>query len=188
MKISLGMPIPDLGSLPGSRPGEGGGGGSTLFKFTTSSVSQSDATLACGEPTDTGRYKSTSPSTPVAVGDIIFREAQGTTYPAIGFYRDPLAGYYKISDDGEVVFVGDCPEILSFDSTTVPESNNETICSAVVAGKMYKLGSDALAEGDIVYKDVEGTETADEGFYHLTTEDYYEVDGAGEVQDIQSCN
>tara|TARA_R110001583_G_scaffold26479_1_gene95262 strand:- start:1109 stop:1681 length:573 start_codon:yes stop_codon:yes gene_type:complete len=190
MKISLGMPIPDLGSLPGSRPG--GGGGNALFAFNTSSTSQSNAQNACNQSTGTTRYKSTSFSTPVAVGNIIFREQAGETYPAVGYYKDALAGYYQLGDDGEVTSIGSC-DYESFDSTTEAQSNNENICEANVEGKMYKFGSSTLLVGDIVYKDDSGSETADDGFYKLSTGKYYQVDSlaagsaAGKVTDIQQC-
>lgn len=190
MKISLGMPIPDLGSLPGSRPG---GGGNTLFGFNTSSAPESGGENACAQATETTRYKSTSSSTPVAVGNVIFREQAGESYPSVGYYRDPLAGFYQLGDDGIVESIGSCLTIQSFNSTTEPQSNNETICEASVEGKMYKLGSSALTTGDIVYKDASGSETAGDGFYKLNTGKYYQVDSnaagsaAGKVTDIQQC-
>jgi|TARA_R110001599_G_scaffold270160_1_gene471097 hypothetical protein len=189
MKISLGMPIPDLGSLPGSRPG---GGGNALFVFDTSATAQSDGQDACDQSTNTARYKSTSSSTPIAVGNIIFREEAGETYPAVGYYKDKEAGYYQLGDDGEVTSIGSC-DYESFDSTTEAEANNESICEASVEGKMYKFGSSTLLVGDIIYKDVSGSETAGNGFYKAGTGKYYQVDStavgsaAGKVTDIQQC-
>lgn len=191
MKISLGMPIPDLGSLPGSRPG--GGGGNTLFGFNTSSTAQPGGTDACTQSTGTTRYKSTSSSTPVAVGNVIFREQAGESYPSAGYYRDPLAGFYSITGiEGIVESIGACLTIESFDSTTEPESNDESICEASIEGKMYKLGSSALTSGDIVYKDSEGSELAEAGFYKTvnitTTEpEYYQINGSGGVISVVGC-
>jgi len=189
MKISLGMPIPDLGSLPGSRPG--GGGGNTLFGFNTSSAAQPGGTDACTQSTGTTRYKSTSSSTPVAVGNVIFREQAGETYPSVGYYRDPLAGFYQIGDDGLVESIGACLTIESFDSTTEPQPNNESICEASIEGKMYKLGSSDLDNGDIVYKDSDGSELAEAGFYKTEISNvphYYQIEpGSGEVVDVEPC-
>ena len=179
MKISLGMPIPDLGSLPGSRPG---GGGNALFVFDTSATAQSDGQDACDQSTNTA----------IAVGNIIFREEAGETYPAIGYYKDKEAGYYQLGDDGEVTSIGSC-DYESFDSTTEAEANNESICEASVEGKMYKFGSSTLLVCDIIYKDVSGSETAGNGFYKAGTGKYYQVDStavgsaAGKVTDIQQC-
>ena len=190
MKISLGMPIPDLGSLPGSRPG--GGGGNALFAFNTSSTSQSNGENACNQSTGATRYKSTSSSTPIAVGNVIFREEAGETYPAVGYYKDALAGYYQLGDDGEVISIGSC-DYETFNSTTEPQGSNENICEATVEGKMYKFGSSTLLVGDIVYKDASGSEAAGDGFYKLNTGKYYQVDStaagsaAGKVTDIQQC-
>tara|TARA_R110002020_G_scaffold280602_1_gene496368 strand:+ start:192 stop:761 length:570 start_codon:yes stop_codon:yes gene_type:complete len=189
MKISLGMPIPDLGSLPGSRPG---GGGNALFAFNTSSTSQSNAQNACDQSTGTTRYKSTSSSTPIAVGNIIFREQAGETYPAVGYYKDALAGYYQLGDDGEVTSIGSC-DYESFTSTTEPNPSSEAICEVSAEGRMYKFGSSTLLVGDIVYKDDSGSEKAGDGFYKLNTSKYYQVDStaagsaAGKVTDIQQC-
>ena len=187
MKISLGMPIPDLGSLPGSRPG---GGGNTLFGFYTSSAAQPGGTDACTQATGTTRYKSTSSSTPVAVGNVIFREQAGESYPSVGHYRDPLAGFYKVGDDGLVESIGACLTIESFDSTTEAQSSAESICEASVEGKMYKLGSSDLETNDIVYKDSNGSELADEGFYKTEISGvphYYRINGSGEVIDVVGC-
>jgi len=183
MKISLGMPIPDLGSLPGSRPG---GGGNTLFGFNTSSTAQPDEENACTQATETTMYKSTSSSTPVAVGNVIFREEAGETYPAVGYYKDALAGFYRLGNDGLVESIGACLTIQSFDSTTDAQVNSENICEADVEGKMYKLGSSALTTGDIVYKDDAGEEVADPGFYKIPN-NYYQINGSGEVIKVESC-
>ena len=184
MKISLGMPIPDLGSLPGSRPG---GGGNTLFSFNTSSLGAGDSETACTQATETTRYKSTSSSTPVAVGNVIFREQAGESYPASGYYRDPLAGFYQVGDDGIVESIGSCLTIQSFDSTTDAQPSDESICEATAEGKMYKLGSSALTTGDIVYKDDAGSEVAEQGFYKQLNNNYYQINGSGEVIQIESC-
>ena len=183
MKISLGMPIPDLGSLPGSRPG---GGGNSLFGFTASTAPKATSSLACAETSTTTFFKSTSPATPVAVGNIIFREQAGTTFANVGYYSD-ATNYYEIVTEGVVNEIGTCTiPILSFNSTTEPEANSETICAASIEGKMYKEGSNALAVGNIVYKDVAGSELADEGFYKITG-NYYQIGGSGNVLDITAC-
>lgn len=186
MKIRLGMQIPDLGSLPGSRPG-GEGGGNTLFGFNTSDSAQSSGENACTQSTGTTRYKSTSSSTPVAVGNVIFREQAGETYPAVGYYKDPLAGFYQVGDDGLVESIGACLTIQSFNSTTEAQPNDESICEATVEGKMYKLGSSALTTGDIVYKDSAGSELAEAGFYKQLNNNYYQINGSGAVVQIESC-
>tara|TARA_R110001632_G_scaffold64650_2_gene153627 strand:- start:868 stop:1440 length:573 start_codon:yes stop_codon:yes gene_type:complete len=190
MKISLGMPIPDLGSLPGSRPG---GGVIGLLGFQTSTTEQTTEANACSQVQKIERFKRTSASTPVAVGDIIFREKAGTSYPPDGYYKDLLAGFYKVKNEGEVVEIGSCATIESFDSTDTPEANAENICVATIGEKMYKLGSADLAVTNIVYKDVDGAETADEGFYKTTIGGdpvYYEIsnnDNNGEVVKIELC-
>jgi len=184
MKISLGMPIPDLGSLPGSRPG----GGNTLFSFNTSSLGAGNSGTACTEATGTTRYKSTSSSTPVAVGNVIFIEQAGESYPSVGYYRDPLAGFYQLGDDGIVESIGAC--LFYFDSTTDAQGDGETICEADVEGRMYKSGSSALTIGDIVYKDDAGSEVADQGFYKKLNNlgsDYYQINGSGEVIKVEPC-
>ena len=187
MKISLGMPIPDLGSLPGSRPG---GGGNTLFGFNTSGAPESGGENACAQATETTRYKSTSSSTPVAVGNVIFREQAGESYPSVGYYRDPLAGFYQLGDDGIVESIGSCLTIQSFNSTT-EAAVEENICEASVEGKMYKLGSSALTTGDIVYRDDTGSEIAEQGFYKQLNNNgstnYYQINGSGEVIKVESC-
>ena len=184
MKISLGMPIPDLGSLPGSRPG---GGGNSLFGFTASTAPKATSSLACAETSTTTFFKSTSPATPVAVGNIIFREQAGTTFANVGYYSD-ATNYYEIVTEGVVNEIGTCTiPILGFDSTIEPEANNETICAASVEGKMYKAGSNALAVGNIVYSDAAGTTLASEGFYKFNPNNYYQIGGSGNVLDIKSC-
>jgi len=190
MKISLGMPIPDLGSLPGSRPG---GGVIGLLGFQTSTTEQSTEENACSQVQKIERFKRTSPSTPVAVGDIIFREKAGTSYPPDGYYKDLLAGFYQIKNEGYVFEIGSCAIIESFNSTNSPEINAENICAAVIGNKMYKLGSADLAVTNIVYKDDDGAETANEGFYKTTVDGnpvYYEIsniDIDGEVVKIELC-
>lgn len=188
MKISLGISIPDLGSLPGSRPG--GGGGSTLFSFNSSEFSQVNESDACEETANTARFKSSSSNIPVQVGDVIFREAEGASYIPDGYWVSGINGaWFQVKGDGLVALTGSCSEPISaFDSTTEPAETGENLCEAVPTGSMFKAGTSNLVIGDIIYSNIEGTTLAATGFYRGTGL-VYETDdkGNGEIVSISSC-
>jgi len=188
MKISLGISISDLGSLPGSRPG---GGGGTLFSFNSSDTSQNSEALACEETANTARFKSSPSSTPVAIGDVIFRELDGVSYLSDGYWLSGINGaWFEIKGDGVVLSTGSCAEPISkFDSTTEPAETGEGLCEAVPTDSMFKAGTSSLTVGDIIYMNIEGTETAAPGFYRSKSL-VYETDskGSGEIISIAQCS
>lgn len=189
----MGLNLPSLAILPGSRAG---GGVTEDIKPFLSSLEGEEGTEACGSEINTTYYKNNGDD-PLNFGDKVYTDPEGTIpfIPGAKWLAYEISsgvfGYYGLNSLGVVEFLGACPlPITKFDSTVDPVGKGEACEEAYEGTSMYKEGTAVLVTGDRVWTDAAGTTVASAGYYKAIFSGIsyeYEFKSTGRTGNVTAC-